>query len=62
MQKSERTQRTAINRLRKCEGKVQMQAVVISSIYSNFNYYPLVLHFCSFVKPIWKKVENLPLD
>ena len=40
-------QLNALNRLRKYIGEKQMETLLNSFIYSNFNYCPLVWHFSS---------------
>ena len=41
-------QLSALYRLQKYMGKTEKNAIINNSIYSNFNYCPLVWHFCSF--------------
>ena len=40
-------QLNAINRLHRFMGKEQKEALINSFIFPNFNYFPLVWHFCS---------------
>ena len=53
-------QLNAISRLQRFMGKEQKEALINSFIFSNFNYCPLVWHFCSCRSS--QKIENIYLQ
>ena len=52
-------QLNAISLLQRCMGKEQKEALLNNFIFSNFNYCPLVWHFCSCKSS--QKIENIQL-
>ena len=46
----EAMQSNAVSRLQRFMGKAKKNAVITGFIYANFNYYPLDLLFCSFIR------------
>ena len=52
-------QLNALNRLQKYMGKKEKEVIINSFIYANFNYCPLVWHFCSCESA--RKIEKIQI-